>query len=86
MPNRPPPAGRDAVVGELVGVPAEAHAELDPAPGQVIERGDGLGQRDRVVRGRQGHRRAQPDRGGDRAPSTGTSTIAGSKPASRLLI
>ena len=47
--HRAPPAGRDAVVGELVGVPAEAGAERDPAAGEVVERGDRLGQRDRVV-------------------------------------
>ena len=27
----------DVVVGELVGVPAEAGADLDPAPGEVVE-------------------------------------------------
>ena len=36
------------VVGELVGVPAEAGADLDPAAGEVVERGDLLGERDRV--------------------------------------
>jgi len=50
---------RYVVVGELVGVPAESDAEADPATGQVIERGDRLGQRDAVVLDGQGDRGGQ---------------------------
>jgi hypothetical protein len=49
------------VVGELVGVPAEPAAEQHPPAGEVIERRDGLGQRDGVVLHRQRDRGAQLD-------------------------
>ena len=59
------PAGRDVVVGQFVGVPAEPDAQGDPAGGEVVEGGDGFGQGDRVVFDGQGHRGGQSDPGGD---------------------
>ena len=69
-----PLAGRNAMIGQLVGVPAEAGADRHPAAGQVVQRGDRLGQRYRVGFGGQRHRGAEPDprrhrgRGGQRHP------------------
>ena len=55
---------RDAVVLELVLVPAEADAERGPAAAQVVEGGDGLGGHDRLALGRQQDAGAEPDGGG----------------------
>ena len=55
------PRARHPVVLELLDVPAEPDAESHPAPGEVVEGGQGLGQRDRVVLHRERHRRAESD-------------------------
>ena len=62
-----PPTRGDVVVGEFVCVPTESDAEADPATGQVVEGGDRLGQRDRVVLDGQCDRRRQPHPRGHRA-------------------
>ena len=54
------------MVGELVGVPAEPRAERYPAAGEVVEAGDRLRQRDRVVLDRQRDGGCQFDAGRDR--------------------
>ena len=50
------------MVGQLVGVPAEAHTEAHPTAGQMIECGDGLRQSDRVVFDGNRHRGCQANR------------------------
>jgi hypothetical protein len=37
------------VIAEFLDVPAETHAEHEPAAGQMRDRGDLLGQQDRIV-------------------------------------
>ena len=39
------------VVGELLAVPPESHPQGEPSAGHVVEGGDGLRQRDRIVLG-----------------------------------
>ena len=56
----------DAVVLELVLVPAEADAEHEPPAGQLIEGGDGLGRDDRLALGGQRDTRPEPDAFGRR--------------------
>ena len=54
-----------AVVGQLLDVPAHAHAEVEPSAGEEVEGGHGLGQREQVVLERQRHPCADPQgRGG----------------------
>ena len=55
----------DAVVLCLCPVPAEPDAERDAAAGEMVERGDLLGQEDRVVLGGEQDARAEPDARGD---------------------
>ena len=57
---------RHAVVGELVCVPPEARPDRDAAAGQMVERGDRLGERERVGLNGQGDRGREPDPAGDR--------------------
>jgi hypothetical protein len=56
------------VVGHLLAVPARAHAELEPAAGEVVDRGDLLGGRDRVALDHEADAAADPQvrRGGRR--------------------
>ena len=54
------------MVGQLVLVPAEADPEHRPAPGEVVERGHGLGRDDGLALGGQGDAGAQADAFGDR--------------------
>ncbi len=53
------------MVGGLLPVPAEADAEGEAAAGEVVEGGDPLGERDRVVLGDQGDAGAEPEAFGD---------------------
>ena len=57
----PPPRLRNTVIGEFIGIPPEPRTDSDPATRQVIKRGDGFCQRDRVGLGRQRHRGGEPD-------------------------
>lgn len=53
------------MVGGLLDVPAEAQPEREPAAGEMVERGDLLGQGDRVVLGDERDARAEPEPLGD---------------------
>jgi hypothetical protein len=54
---------RHAVVGQLVGVPAEPDPERHPPAGEVVQGGDGFRERNRIVLGGQRDGGAEPDPG-----------------------
>src|SRR5262245_41137224 len=54
----------DAVVLELGSAPAIADAELDSPAAEVVDGGDGLGERDRVVLGDEADSGSEGDRAG----------------------
>ena len=62
--RRAPGSGRPrdvgAVVGELLDVPADPDAEVEPSARQLVEGGDGLGEREQVVLEGQGDAGADP--------------------------
>jgi hypothetical protein len=66
------------VVLGLGPVPAEADAQGDPATREVVERGDLLGQHDRIVLGGQQNAGAEPDARWSRAAVA--SATSGSSP------
>ena len=74
-----PPVGGNVVIGELVGVPAEAGADADPAGGEVVERGDRLRERDRV-----GLDRQRRPRWTTRSASVTAATVASETHGSRV--
>ncbi len=63
----PPVLECHPVVSGLLAVPSEADAEDYPAPAQVVERGQLLGQDDGVVLGHQHHPGAEEDPPGGRS-------------------
>ncbi len=56
----PARGGIDAVVAHLLAVPAGADAKQEAAAGEQLERGDLLGQRDRVVLGNEADTSPEP--------------------------
>ena len=52
-----------AVIGELLAIPSEPHSQGEPSVGHMVERGNRLGQSDRIVLGNEGNARGNPQRG-----------------------